>query len=784
LAKVEYQIDLLDANVSSLSASYVDPANAYLQNGYLDTSKFVLPTFYFEADLNIAAAPGTVYAQLYDVTSGAAVSGSEVSTSSSITTRVRSGPISLTSFHEFKFQLKTGFSNPCWVRAARIIIIDDITEYGEWTSGEEQIEIGAANETTTSATAVNLLNQPIYLYESAPRDGTVTSYFEACFYSSQSGKSVEVSLWNKTDNIEVVEIATTNAVPRRVRSSSITLIDGKEYVVKKRSSSGKTNTVTGARLIIQQSGTITKTQLRKKTADPASTTSTGYIRIYNQTLLDKSDLPPNLTFYYEATMKSSSASWNAYNALYDATSSSIVTDSEQITTTTTWTRLRSGSLILTDQHEFDAEHHTNGGGAYTAASWIIINVILEAYTYINVPDAGSGLDDVSLQAQIPVVDSGAGSDSLSLQAQLTVADTGLGTDAVLGANQVLASDNGSGSDTIGIQAQVSVPETNSGTDALSIQAQLPISDVGSGSDSVGIQAQLPIADSGSGLDSIDVSAGAIPINVSDSSSGSDDLSLQAQVPVTDSGSGSDTAAIQGQIPISDVSSGTDTLNVQGQIPVGETGQGSDAISLQAQIPVSDVGSGSDAATIQGQIPVVETGAGNDAIAVEARVPVSEAGSGLDGIAAQANVPVSDSGLGSDILSLQAQVPITENGQGIDGVSVTGSGAITVSDIGESLDSLFVQAQVAIIDSCQGLEGLSISGLLSILDQCTGNDIIIVSIIGVAHPLVLLVLKDFALPITPAGKMMMIIGDEAVPMNKSDPKKKIFLISGDLAIELA
>ena len=310
---------------------------------------------------------------------------------------------------------------------------------------------------------------------------------------------------------------------------------------------------------------------------------------------------------------------------------------------------------------------------------------------------------------------------------------------------------------------VNISDTGSGSDVVSLQANVPLSDVGLGTESLSLQAQIPVSDSGLGTDTV------LGVN---------------QALVSESGAGSDAMSIQAQVPLAESCAGADTLGVQAQISVGDAGSGAETFAIQAQIPIQDAAVGSDAAVIQGQIPVAETGAGNDAIAVEVRVPVNETGSGSEVINAEARIPIFDSGLGSDGLSLQAQVPITENGQGIDGVSVTGGGAITVSDIGESLDSLFVQAQVAIIDSCQGLEGLSISCLLSILDQCTGNDIIIISIAGLARPLIFLVLKDFALPITPAGKMMMIIGDEAVPMNKSDPKKKIFLISRDLAIELA
>jgi hypothetical protein len=397
MTKVEHQIDMLDKSTMPTNTSYTDITKVLQQLVLIDTSKFVSPTLYFEAVLK-AQSGYTIYAQLYDATSGSAVSGSELSTSNTTTTRLRSGSLTLTSGHEFKVQTYVTGGSSSYIYALRIIVIDDIS--AGWSAAEEQVEIGDGSENTSNTSYTDLTYQPIFLYEASPRDGTITVYFEACLYAASSDTAY-AEFYDKTAGSAVVAVSTSNTSVTRVRSAAITLTDGDEYVVKIKCTAGGGAYITGAKLIIQQSGTITKTQLSKKVALSIYSLSTSYVRCYNQTLLDESQLPSSLTFYYQTTLKISNASYTAYSELYDIDDSVVVSGSEQITSSTSWVRLRSGSLTMTDQKQYDAQLKTSSasGTAYITASWLIINVVVSGGVTQNITETATetaGLGVVSL----------------------------------------------------------------------------------------------------------------------------------------------------------------------------------------------------------------------------------------------------------------------------------------------------------------------------------------------------------------------------------------------------
>jgi len=382
LVYVEYLVEMLDREITQGTTTWIEVPTAYRQVILLDPTKFVNPTFEFEFISKASLYPGMVWIRLVD--QGTSDAGNAAYTVVTTLTNsyndyalVYSYPFTPTSNHRYRFQIQVSLSgNTGYYHAVRVRIYDDVT--AGWTKGQEQIELGDANQTTTSGTAVELPAPPIYLYEAAKRDGTVTGYFEATFYSAQANRAVQVSLWNRTDNTQVVELSSTATVPTRVRSSSFNLVDGKEYYVKIRSSSGRKLTLTGAKLILDQTGTLTKTQLMKRTGSYGTVTGTSYVYLNWLPWLHKEMLPPVLDIYYEAALKAGSGV-TAYSLLRDRTNLVDVAGSEVSTPLTLWTRLRSGKVAPIDGALFDSAIKSSGATAIQLSSgWMIIDASLPA----------------------------------------------------------------------------------------------------------------------------------------------------------------------------------------------------------------------------------------------------------------------------------------------------------------------------------------------------------------------------------------------------------------------
>lgn len=70
----------------------------------------------FALETNIRAISGTAYARMWDKTSAAAVSGSDLSTTATVKTRLRSGALTLTDTHEYESQFahSVGGSGETW----------------------------------------------------------------------------------------------------------------------------------------------------------------------------------------------------------------------------------------------------------------------------------------------------------------------------------------------------------------------------------------------------------------------------------------------------------------------------------------------------------------------------------------------------------------------------------------------------------------------------------------------------------------------------------------------
>ena len=371
--KIEHQIDLVP--YIHLTSDTVYFRSTRREIILIDPSRYASPTFYFEAVLRSDVTGVKAYARMYNETDGAPVAGGEVWHDTPDDTRKRSGALTLPSTaKEYSWEMKVDAGTTGVYHAVRIIIVDTFTTL---TTLEHQIELG--DRISTSSDFFRYPSYPKkYLFEADKFDGALTVYFEATGYVAQ--KPMEAQLYNYTDGVEVSgsTVTISSLTPVRARSGTITLVDGKLYGIRYRSTtSGKQGYLNGAKIIIQQtSAEIEKTQLVKMISPDKSTISMTYIRVYCQIYLDKGNLPSGLTFYYEADLDSSIPITDLYN----------VTDGVSVEGSELQGagRQRSGTLTLADLKEYDSRFRMTQEGIikHLMKSWLIIDYVKVAVVVI------------------------------------------------------------------------------------------------------------------------------------------------------------------------------------------------------------------------------------------------------------------------------------------------------------------------------------------------------------------------------------------------------------------
>jgi hypothetical protein len=264
-------------------------------------------SFFYEASMRTSA--GTGYTQLYNdsVAQAGAISGSEISTSSTSNTRVRSSAVTMPTYPTFKeappinIQLKNGASNTTTVSSSWLVI---------------QVN--------------NLLTA-----------GSPTVYAD---------------LYNATDNAQVAnsEVSTSSTTWTDVRSSQITLTDNDEYIVRIKSSNANSVPfyLANARILQVQSaaGGISALEIPHQytsskftDTDGTYTTQSAYNRFnpeYDTT--QTSFAGGTFNYYFEGTLKASAGT--GYASLYNSSLSSVVSNTEISTSATTYTRVRTNDI--------------------------------------------------------------------------------------------------------------------------------------------------------------------------------------------------------------------------------------------------------------------------------------------------------------------------------------------------------------------------------------------------------------------------------------------------------
>lgn len=145
------------------------------------------------------------------------------------------------------------------VYAARIIIIQD---YGATlTASETQSELVYPVSNSTTSYVASAYPRWFY-YDSSAWDGTVNFYLNVILKTNNASYTAYAALFDQDDNqVANSEVSTTSTSLTPLRSSALTLTNGKRYCVKIKISnaSGQATCYNGGVAVVQ-SGTITKLQ--------------------------------------------------------------------------------------------------------------------------------------------------------------------------------------------------------------------------------------------------------------------------------------------------------------------------------------------------------------------------------------------------------------------------------------------------------------------------------------------------------------------------------------------
>lgn len=134
------------------------------------------------------------------------------------------------------------------------------------TASESQFELGNYT-TTTSNSYIAPPEVKYFTYTGGNWDGTITAYFEAVLRSSASSSiayaelQVDDGSWANWAEVASSPVSVTGTILKLVQSSAISLTDGRHYrIAIKSSATNRTCVIYNAKLVIVQTGTITKTE--------------------------------------------------------------------------------------------------------------------------------------------------------------------------------------------------------------------------------------------------------------------------------------------------------------------------------------------------------------------------------------------------------------------------------------------------------------------------------------------------------------------------------------------
>lgn len=328
--------------------------------------------------------PAQVKMDLFDHTAAASITGSEVTTTNTAFVVVRSGDISAnlpSGVAKLGIRFRTtrsGCMTGAYKKAHLIIVLNNSTKF------RILVDIGVF-EFTSSTSYVEITNPKRWLYTSGNYDGTTTIKLGATIKNNVNSIGIDeafVKLVNHTDSTDVTngEISEPPLNPYvYAETVDLTLTTAKDYTVHIRTQNslkGSGTTLANAHLIIDHSGSPTKTelpyQLQTEGQLENNTTFQQYDFMYDWDTAKFVDVTREL--FHEGTFNATFGNTSTLDVLDDGTS----IPNAAVTRTNVILQVRVRSAAITepaDGSEIEHQQKVSGGGNARFASSRIINVL-------------------------------------------------------------------------------------------------------------------------------------------------------------------------------------------------------------------------------------------------------------------------------------------------------------------------------------------------------------------------------------------------------------------------
>jgi hypothetical protein len=406
---IEQHLNILDQVYTTNSLTYV-PTDDSLGLIHWDEDKFPGATVYFEAVMKIQCQ--TAFVALYASSGGSEVSGSEKSTQSTDYTIVRSGSLTLSDDTDYTVRFHSNNASCTQsLNSARLIVQQ--TDTTKITFTETQIEIGDNQTGITDESAVDLTDFKVYQYDDdlfTPKvETSADASFSATLKIDNSGDTVYAELYNETNSTVVATASHTGDTNWTLVFANDIDSDADwdetnddEYHVRVYCADGGVDGCSGnianAKIHLNQfaGGGITAFETMQQQVNTSATdtddtyTSQEYYTVYNPDL-ESTTYPysfgaATLNYFYEATLKTSTATTTtAYAQLYNDTGAAAISSSEVTSTSDTYDRQRSSDITSNlpswpttyfyQNMDTQAKNSESSGETTTVSnSWIVIKV--------------------------------------------------------------------------------------------------------------------------------------------------------------------------------------------------------------------------------------------------------------------------------------------------------------------------------------------------------------------------------------------------------------------------
>lgn len=211
ITKTTTFIELAERN--NVTTSYAAPTD-YATVTYTASEWDGTVEFFAEADLHCNAGGNTCYAQLYDITAGAAVANSEVThTGDTTTTRKRSVALTLIDGHEYRPDFK-GTTTSEDVAAFKLVV----KQTGSPT--KTVCYLPMLNTMSSGASTTYTEQNREMLFNASDWAGDSVDFDYDATLKSGNGNTAYSNLYNETDAASIADATTTSTTYLHVRNTS------------------------------------------------------------------------------------------------------------------------------------------------------------------------------------------------------------------------------------------------------------------------------------------------------------------------------------------------------------------------------------------------------------------------------------------------------------------------------------------------------------------------------------------------------------------------------------